>query len=463
MPNILEEKPINRLIAKFAIPSIISMLVGALYNIGDQIFIGNGVEDIAMGATTVAFPIVTVCMAWALLCGVGGASNFNLESGRGEHSRARHAAGTALFLLVVGGLVVMAAVLLFLQPILRLCGATNRLMDYSVTYAGITAFGLPALVLTSGGAHLIRADKSPNYSMFVILSGSILNTILDVVFIFGFHWGIAGAAWSTVIGQALSAALVLFYFLKRQKMQLRWRDLLPVWRRIKRIVALGSASSVNQVAMLVVQVLMNNQLAKFGAQSAYGAEIAVTCAGVISKVSMIFLGLPIGISQGCQPIWGYNQGAKRYDRVKETYKKAAVICLGLGVVFFLLFQFFPEPIIRLFGVTSEAGVTFSVRYFRIFLFLTFLNGLQPMSAGFFTSIGQAKLGIATSLTRQILFLAPLILLLPRWYGIDGILFAGPIADAAAAVIAIFFAARDLRRMDSATPVQSSSIAFSNEA
>lgn len=446
MDDSLGTRPVNRLIAKFAIPSIISMLVGALYNMVDQIFIGNGVEDIAMGATTVAFPVVTVCMALALLCGVGGASNFNLESGRGEHSRARHAAGTSLFLLLAGGVAVMVAVLLFLDPILRLCGATDRLMGYSRTYAGITAWGLPFLVLTSGGAHLIRADKSPNYSMAVILSGAVLNTILDPIFIFAFGWGIAGAAWATVIGQAVSAALVIFYFLKLQKMRLKWRDLLPVGRRLKRILSLGSASSINQLAMLVVQVLMNNQLAKYGAQSAYGAEIAVTVAGVIAKVGMIFLGLAIGISQGCQPIWGFNYGAQNYGRVKETYKKAAALCLGVGAVFFGLFMAFPVPIIGLFGVRGAAGVAFAVRYFRVFMFMTLLNGLQPMSSGFFTSTGKAKLGVITSLTRQIVFLVPLILLLPLRWGIEGILFAGPIADGAAVAVAVFFAARDFRRM-----------------
>ena len=439
-------QPVNKLIAKFAVPSIISMLVGAAYNMVDQMFIGRGVEDIAMGATTVAFPIVTVCMAWALLCGVGGASNFNLESGRGEHGRARHSAGGALFLLAAGGVAIMAIVLLFLRPILRVCGATGQLMDYSVTYAGITALGLPFLALTSGGAHLIRADKSPRFSMAVIVSGALLNTILDPIFIFRFGWGVAGAAWATVIGQALSAVLVIFYFLKKQKMHLQWRDLLPIWRRCKRIFSLGSAASVNQLAIFAVQILMNNQLARYGAQSAYGAEIAVTVAGVIGKVGMLFLGICIGISQGCQPIWGFNCGAGNFHRVKETYRKAAVLCLGVGVVCFLLFQLFPGQIIGLFGMRSTAGVAFAVRYFRVFMFMTFLNGLQPMSSGFFTSIGKARLGVVTSLTRQIAFLVPLMILLPLRWGMDGILAAGPIADGAAAIIAITFALRHLRRM-----------------
>ncbi|MCL1905855.1 MAG: MATE family efflux transporter [Clostridiales bacterium] len=446
MENILGVKPINQLIAKFSIPAIISMMVGALYNMADQIFIGNGVEDIAIGATTIAFPIVTVCIAVALLTGVGGAANYNLESGRGNDSRARHAAGNALFLMCAGGLTIMLAVLLFLAPILRFCGVTDNLLGYSTTYAGITAFGLPFLVLTSGGAHLIRADKSPNYSMACMLSGTILNTILDPLFIFVCKWGIAGAAWATVIGQAVSAFMVAFYFLKRQKMELTWRDLRPVRRRIKRIMALGSASSINQISMLVVQIVMNNQLTGYGALSAYGADIPVTCAGVVAKTGMIFMGISIGISQGCQPVWGFNYGAKNYSRVIETYKKAAVICLSAGVIFFLLFQIFPARIISMFGVKSEAGMIFATRYFRIFMFMTFINGLQPMSSGFFTAIGKARLGIITSVTRHIIFFTPLIIILPLFWGIDGILFAGPIADCAAAVVAIFFALREISRL-----------------
>ena len=446
MENILGARPINQLIAKFSVPAIISMLVGSIYNIVDQIFIGNGVEDIAIGATTIAFPIVTVCIAAALLTGVGGASNYNIESGRGNQQLARYAAGSALFLMIAAGLVIMSGVLIFLTPILRFCGATDKLLAYSQTYAGITACGLPFLILTSGGAHLIRADKNPNYSMICTLSGAILNTILDPLFIFVFKWGIAGAAWATVIGQAVSASLVAFYFLKRQNMGLQRQDLIPVWGRIKRVLALGSASSINQVGMLIVQILLNNQLTRYGALSIYGAEISVTCAGIVAKSGMIFMGIAIGISQGCQPIWGFNYGARNYGRVIETYEKAALLCVSIGAFFFMLFQLFPAQIISLFGVKSAAGTVFAMRYFRIFMFMTFINGLQPMSSGFFTSTGKAKLGIITSVTRNMVFFAPLVIVLPRFLGINGIMYAGPIADGAAAVIAISFAIWEIRKI-----------------
>ena len=445
MQSIIGTRPINKLIIKFSIPAVISMLAGALYNIIDQIFIGNGIEDIAMGATTVAFPIVTICMALALLCGVGGASNFNIESGRGEHSRARHAVGTALFLLCSGGIILMVFVVVFLDPMLRVCGATDILIDYSLTYASITAFGIPLLIITTGGTHLIRADKSPAYSMLCTLSGVGINSLLTPVFIFIFGWGIAGAAWATVIGQFASASLVIFYFLKRQKMNLKWHDLFPVWRRIKRILSLGLAASINQAALLIVQILINNQLAKYGAQSIYSSEIAITCAGVVTKVTTIFLGVVIGISHGCQPIWGFNYGAENYDRVKEAYKKAVILCLSVGIMFFIVFQIFPSYIIQMFGVKNEVGIIFAVRYFRIFMFMIFISGLQPMSSGFFTSIGKAKLGVITTLSRQITLIVPLMLV-PLWQGIDGIIFAGPIADVFAAIITLFLALREINKM-----------------
>jgi putative MATE family efflux protein len=424
------------------------MLVGALYSIVDQIFLGNGVGYIAIGATAVAFPIVTACMALALLCGVGGASNYNLESGKERHDKARQAAGNALFLLCTGGIAIMMAVLLFLEPLLRLCGATDRLMYYALNYVGITAYGMPFLIIVTGGAHLIRADKSPKYSMMCILSGAILNVILTPIFLFVFEWGIQGAAWSTVISQFVSASLVVIYFLKLQKTNLKLHHLIPKYPTITRVCSLGSAACINQASMLAVQIVLNNQLAKYGALSIYGAEVAVTCAGIIAKASMIFLGMTVGVSHACQPIWGFNYGAKNYKRVRETYKKAVFLCLSIGVTAFILFQLFPAQIIQVFGVTSNEGITFAVRYFRIFMFMTFINGLQLMSSGFFTSIGRAKLGIITSLTRQIVFLVPLIMFLPIRFGIEGILFAGPIADGGAAVVVVLIAAREMRKLNS---------------
>lgn len=443
--NPLATERIEKLIAKFAIPAIISMLVSSLYNIVDQIFIGQGVGMLGNAATNIAFPISIICTATALLLGIGSASNFNLKSGAGESEEASKIVGTGLAMLVICGVIIAVVVLFFLDPLLQLFGVTPDVLPYAQDYTGITAFGIPFLILTTGGNHLIRADRSPTYSMACMLTGAIINTILDPLFIFGFHWGIKGAAWATIIGQIISGILVIVYFLRFRKLELSWSMLRPKGKYLRAIVSLGMASCINQIAMAIVQIVMNNTLRYYGAESMYGTDIPLACVGVISKVNMVFMAICIGISQGCQPIWGFNYGAGQYDRVKQTYKKAFQISLTIGIIFFLCFQLFPRQLVSIFGTGSEEYFRFAERYFRIFMFMTFINGIQPMSSGFFTSIGKAKLGIVVSLTRQIIFLLPLILIFPLFMGIDGVMYAGPIADGAAAIVAIGYSVRELKR------------------
>ena len=444
--NPLATEKEGRLIAKFAIPAIISMLVSSLYNIVDQIFIGQGVGMLGNAATNIAFPISIICTATALLLGIGSASNYNLESGAGRKEDACRVIGTGLSMLVICGTIIAVCVLLFLNPLLQLFGVTENVLPYARDYAGITAWGIPFLILTTGGNHMIRADRSPTYSMVCMLTGAVINTILDPTFIFVFHWGIKGAAWATVIGQIISGAMVIVYFLRFRKMDLKKEMLRPRMKRFKMIASLGMASCINQIAMAVVQITMNNTLRHYGAVSAYGADIPLACVGVISKVNMVFMAIAIGISQGCQPIWGFNYGAGLYHRVRKTYTTAFQYAFLVGVVFLQGFKFLPEQIFGIIGTGSKEYFQFASRYFRIFMFMTFLNGIQPMSSGFFTSIGKAKLGIVVSLTRQVFFLLPLILIFPAFMGIDGVMYAGPIADGAAAVVAIGYAVRELRMM-----------------
>ncbi|MBU3875127.1 MATE family efflux transporter [Faecalicatena sp. AGMB00832] len=444
--NPLALAPLNGLIAKFAVPAVVSMLVSALYNIVDQIFIGQGVGMLGNAATNIAFPVSIIATATALLLGIGSASNYNLEMGAGREERASEIAGTGLSSLVISGTVIAVIVLLFLEQFLHLFGATKDVLPYALDYTKITAFGLPFFVLTTGGNHIIRADRSPTYSMVCMLTGAILNTILDPLFIFVFHWGIKGAAAATIIGQIVSGILVILYFAKYRNMDLKAEFLRPRTSCLKAIASLGMASCCNQIAMAVVQIAMNNTLRHYGASSVYGSDIPLACVGVISKVNSVFMAICIGISQGCQPIWGFNYGAENYRRVRSTYKRAAILCTSIATLFFLCFQLFPRQIVSIFGTGSEEYFHFADRYLKIFMFMTFANGIQPMSSGFFTSIGKAKLGIVMSLTRQVLFLLPLILIFPLFMGIDGVMYAGPIADAAAATLAVVFAARELKKM-----------------
>ena len=444
--NPLAAERIGKLIAKFAIPAIISMLVSSLYNIVDQIFIGQGVGMLGNAATNIAFPISIICTATALLLGIGSASNYNLESGAGNSKKASQIVGTGLAVLIISGISIGIIVLVFLDPLLHLFGVTPDVLPFAQDYTGITAFGIPFLVLTTGGNHLIRADRSPTYSMACMLTGAIINTILDPLFIFGFHWGIKGAAWATVIGQVISGFLVILYFCKFRNLELTRDMLRPKGAMLKAIASLGLAACINQIAMAIVQITMNNTLRHYGASSIYGTDIPLACVGVISKVNMVFMAICIGISQGCQPIWGFNYGAGRFSRVRKTFVMAFKISLLVGIIFFLCFQFFPRQLVSVFGTGSEEYFHFAERYFRIFMLMTFINGIQPMSSGFFTSIGEARLGIVVSLTRQVIFLLPLILIFPLFMGIDGVMYAGPIADGAAAAVAIAFAIRELRRM-----------------
>ena len=444
--NPLGTAPVGGLIGKFAIPAIISMLVSALYNIVDQIFIGQGVGMLGNAATNVAFPVTTIATALALLLGIGGASNYNLEMGAGREKKASSIAGTALSTLVITGVILAVAVLLFLRPLLSLFGATTDVMPYAVDYLGITAVGLPFYALSIGGNHIVRADRSPTYSMTCVLTGAIINTILDPLFIFGFGWGIKGAAWATVIGQVVSGILVIIYFGKFRKMYLEMSMLKPSSECLKAIISLGMASCINQIAMAVVQIVLNNILRYYGGLSVYGSDIPIACVGVISKVNQVFMAICIGISQGCQPIWGFNYGAKKYDRVRLAYRYSMIACTAIATVFFLCFQLFPNQIVSIFGTGSDLYFQFAERYLKIFMFMTFANGIQPMSSGFFTSIGKAKLGIVMSLTRQVLFLLPLIVVFSLIMGIDGVMYAGPIADAAALSLAILFARRELVAM-----------------
>lgn len=444
--NSLGSEKITSLLARFAIPSIIAMLVSALYNIVDQFFIGQSVGMLGNAATNVAFPLSITCTALSLLCGIGGAANFNLALGRGNTEQAERFAGNTVGMLITLGLVLALLVRLFLEPLMLLFAATDEVLGYALTYTGITSLGFPFLILAIGGSNLVRADGSPRFSMLCTLTGALINIVLDAVFIFGLGMGMAGAAWATVIGQAVSAAMVARYLTRFKTVTLSRRSLRPNARCWLAVISLGMAPFFNQMAMMVVQVVMNNTLTYYGARSVYGAEIPLACAGLISKVGMLFFSIIIGLSQGMQPIVSFNYGAGRYARVREAYCKALLIATAISCVAFLCFQLLPRQIIGLFGAGSEAYFRFAEEYFRIYLFFTFLNGLQPLTANFFTSIGKASRGVFLSLTRQIIFLLPLILLLPMLFGIDGVMFAGPAADLAAGIVAAVLVRREFRKM-----------------
>lgn len=442
--NPLGVQPVNRLLSQFAIPSIISMLVGSLYNIVDQFFIGQRVGELGNAATNIAFPLSTSCLALALLIGIGGSSAFNLAMGSGHEKRAVNIMGNAVVLLAGSGLVLSIITLLFLKPLLLFFGSPKAVLPYAMEYTKITAFGFPFLLLSTGGGHLIRADGRPRITMLCNLVGAVLNTILDALFVFGLNLGMSGAALATIIGQIVSGALAIGYLMHGKTVTIRRENLRIKWENVTRIASLGMAPCSNQVAMMVVQIIMNQSLKHYGSHSIYGENIPIACAGIITKVNMIFMSFVIGLSQGLQPIASFNYGAGKKGRVKEAYIKAISIGAVLAVIAFFMFQFFPRQIISIFGDGSQLYYQFAIRYFHVFLFFTFVNFMQPITSNFFTAIGKPKVGSFLALTRQILFLLPLILLFPLFLGIDGIMYAGPVADCLAAVVCFIMVYRELR-------------------
>ncbi len=448
--NPLGELSIKRLLRKFAVPSIIAMLVSAFYNIVDQFFIGRSIGELGNAATNITFPLSTSCTALALLLGIGGASAFNLALGHGDKDKAFYYIGNAVTILFSGGVILFVITQLFLTPMLKFFGSPDNVLVYAQDYTRVISIGFPFLIFSIGGGHLIRADGSPKYSMICNLSGAIINTILDPILIFGLDLGMVGAGLATIIGQIFAAFLVFRYLRSYKSGNITKNHLVPRWIICERIVSLGAAPCFNQLAMMIVQIVMNKSLTYYGQLSVYGESIPLACAGIITKVNMIYMSIVIGISQGLQPIVSFNYGAENYERVKKAYYLAIKYALIISVIAFAVFQIFPRGIISLFGSGSEMYYQFAIEYFKIFLFFTFVNCLQPISSNFFTAIGKPKKGIFLSLTRQILFLLPLIIILPLFMGIDGIMYAGPTADFIAAAVSFvmtYFQFKQIEKSD----------------
>jgi Na+-driven multidrug efflux pump len=445
--NPLGFEAVGKLLQKFAIPSIVSMLVGALYNIVDQFFIGQKIGELGNAATNITFPLSTACVAIALLFGIGGAAAFNLATGEGDNERAAYYVGNATTMSLIFGSILSITTLLLLTPMLKFFGSPDDVLSHAITYTKITLFGFPFLIFTISGGHLIRADGSPKYAMICNLSGAIINIILDPILIFGLNMDMAGAALATVIGQIFSSLLVMRYLYNFKTVQIIKQHLFPKFQYTGRIVSLGAGPASNQVAMMIVQIIMNKSLVFYGALSIYGESIPLASSGIINKVAMVFFSVVIGISQGMQPIASFNYGARQFSRVKDVYLLAMRAGFLISSIAFLMFQLIPRQIISLFGSGSTEYFNFATSYFRIYMFFTFLNCVQPISANFFTSIGKPKKGMFLALTRQILFLLPLILILPLFLGIKGIIYAGPIADFIAAAVSVAMVIAEFRIME----------------
>lgn len=447
--NPLGTEKISRLLVQFAIPAILSSLLGAVYNLTDQVFIGQRIGYLGNAATTVAAPITVVCGAVALLFGIGATVHFNILQGKGKTREALGYGGGGISMLVISGVVLMAVTLVFTVPILYLFGANQEVLPLAKTYLRITALGIPFLLLTTGGTLLVRADGSPKYTLLCSAVGVGANIVLDFLFLYPLGMGVEGAALATILGQVLSGLMVVRYLGHMKTGPLKREDFRVKKDRVGNMVKIGSAASLNQVAMLLSQIVLNSSLRHYGDLSVYGSSEVLAAAGVVAKVNMIFYSVIIGFSIGCEPIMGFNYGAKSFARVRETYRKTLLFVVVIGAVEFLCFWLFPNQLLSIFGEGTTAYGAFALRYMHIFMFMVAINGVAPVTMNMLSSTGNAKRGTIISLTRQIFLFIPLLLILPLFLNLDGVLYAGPTADFLAMVIALLVVRPELKKMKEA--------------
>lgn len=434
--NPFATEPIGRLITKFAIPCVISLLVNSLYNIVDQIFIGWGVGYLGNGATNVVFPITIVALALSLMIGDGGAAYLSLKLGEGDTESAKKGVGNAITMVTVVSIVLLIVFLAFINPILTLFGATDALRSYALDYGFVIGIGLPFMMIPAALNSMIRADGGPKYAMFSMVLGAIINTVFDPVFIFIFHMGVRGAAIATVMGQVASFIVSVLYIFRFKSFRFKASDLLLNFGTCSKVLSFGISSFITQIAITVVMALSNNLLAAYGANSIYGSEIPLTAMGIVMKVNQILISILVGISTGAQPIIGYNYGAKNFKRVNKAFDIALVASEIVAIIAFLIFQFAPMSVVSLFG--SEEGLynEFAVKSFRIFLLFCPLTGFQTVAAIYLQAIGKPIKSALLSLSRQIIFFVPAAIILPMFLGVIGVLWTGPVADGLAFLLSL---------------------------
>ncbi|MBO4867984.1 MAG: MATE family efflux transporter [Ruminococcus sp.] len=456
MTEIREKNPLGYeripvLLRKFALPSVIAMLVSSLYNVIDQIFIGKGVGKLGNAATGVAFPLTTICMAITLAIGIGTASRYSLYLGKREEEKAARTVGCGLCMMFVFGILLTVITELSLKPMLMAFGATTDVYPFAYDYTKITALGMPFIVVMNGISNLARADGSPRYSMITMIIGAVINTILDPIFIFNFDWGVLGAAWATVIGQVASGIFALMYLKKLKRITLRREHIRLSPTEMLTTAMMGMSNGLTQIALTLVQIVMNRSLTKYGALSTYGPDIPLAASTIVMKVNSIVLAIIIGILQGMQPIVGFNYSARQYDRVKSVYKLAIKCELIITIIAFAVFQIFPKQVLSLFDSSEEENTVlyfeFAVKFMRTFLLLLPLTGIQMISSNFFAAIGKPIKGAVLSLTRQVLFLIPMVLILAYFFGLNGIMAAAPISDLIAFIVVMVFIKKEMKQMD----------------
>jgi putative MATE family efflux protein len=450
----LGTEPVSKLLLRFSIPAITGMLVNALYNVVDRIFVGQGVNEIALGGLSLVLPLMTLSLAFAMLFGIGAANMISMRLGQGRRHEAENALNHCFFLLVGIGLLLMTIGQIFLDPLLSLLGAQegSEALNYARSYMRITLYGSVFSMVGFGLSHCTRAQGFPTITMIAMILGGVLNIILDAIFILGLRWGVEGAAWATVISQGASATWILSFNLGHKAViKLRPLTIKPSLTIVTQIMAFGSAQFLLQFIMSGVQLLMNTAMGWYGAAAlgvANGGDVALSGMNIGGAIVMLILMPVFGINQGAQPILGYNYGAQRYDRVLRAYLGAISAATLICITGFTIVQLFTVPLVKLFAPEgSPAIMHFAPRAMRIMMMMLPVAGFQIVSANFFVVTGRPKISIFLSMLRQCLILIPCILIFGKIWGLWGTIAATPVADALSLIITgimIFFELKKLR-------------------
>ena len=463
--NPLGVDKIMTLILRFSLPAVVGMMVNSLYNIVDRMFIGNepslGTDGLA--GITISFPITIILMSVGVLFGIGGATYFAIKLGEGKPEEAERALGTAFGMLLFSGLVFMVLGQIFLRPLLTFFGASETVLPFAVAYMRVIFFGASFQIISMGMNHFIRADGSPRFAMFTMFISAGINIALDALFIYGFHMGMAGAALATVLAQAVSAIWVLFYFRGSWcKIRLKWKYLVPRLSLVLKLAVLGLPGFFLQLANSLINIIMNKSLLF------YGGDIAVSGMGVLHSLHTVMVMPVIGLRQGVQPIISFNYGARKLHRTRKASNLAILIATGIMLIGFTITRLFPTQLFMLFN-RDPALLEFGGKASLFWFFGFPVVGLQVVASNFFQSIGRPKTAVFLTLTRQIIFFIPLMLVMPLFIQIDGLLLAKPAADILSAavtgiwyVVAVRNLERDTLRLDTLQAAQTALPADSND-
>ena len=438
----LGQQKISKLLVKFSVPCVIGLLISALYNIVDQIFIGNSeLGYLGNAATGISFPVICIANAFAWCVGDGAAAFLSICAGRKDTEKAHKCVGTGITVSLLISIILSILCLAFATPLMKLFGASDQTLGMAVEYFRIIAAFFPIYLVINVVNGMIRADGSPAYAMVAMLVGAITNIILDPIFIFLLKWGIAGAAWATVIGQSASFLVCVIYFFKPKTFRLQKRSFIPDREVLGSLISLGVSTFITQIAIVVLTIVSNMALAHYGQLSKYGPDIPLSVFSIQTKVYTVICNIVVGIVLGGQPIFGYNYGAGNMRRVKECFMLVLKVSLLVGFVATVLFELWPQGVIGIFGGGNALYQEFAIKTFRIYLSMTVISCLVKMTAIFYQSIGKSLFAVVASLVRDLICYAPLALLLPYLMekanpgsGIEGILYAAPMSDLISLVV-----------------------------